>query len=330
MLFAAMYPDRTAALVVINGTARILADNHYSGVVPERADDLVAAFRAGWGTETVVELLAPSMTGDEAFCRWLARFCRVGNPPTMATAVFRAQLASDLRATLPLIQAPTLVMQRAAAEGVTSPAQSRFLADHIAGARYVEVPGKDPLPYVGDASALLDEIEEFLTGDRRHFAADRVLATVLFTDIVGSTEHAAAVGDRRWRERLDQHDVLVRSQLEAFRGREISTAGDSFFAVFDGPARAVRCAHAIVDDVKTLGIDIRAGVHTGECEIRGDDYAGIAVHVGARIAALAGPGEVLTSSTVKDLVAGSGISFHDRGEHELKGVPDRGRLYRAT
>jgi class 3 adenylate cyclase len=330
LLFAATHPDRTSALVVVNGMARMLADQDYPGVSPDEVDDLVAAFRAGWGTESVVELLAPSMASDDAFRSWFARFCRLGNPPTMATGVFRAQLTSDVRASLALIQAPTLVMQRTGAQGVTSPSYSRFLANHIAGARYVEVPGEDAVPYTGDTATLLDEIETFLTGDRPRLIADRVLATVLFTDIVGSTEHAAAIGDRRWREQLDQHDALIRSQLDSFRGREISTAGDSFFAVFDGPARAVRCAHAIIRDAKTLGIDIRAGVHTGECEIRGDDYAGIAVHVGARIAALAGPGEVLTSRTVKDLVAGSGITFHDHGDTRLKGVPDLWRLYQAT
>ncbi|MET1001667.1 MAG: adenylate/guanylate cyclase domain-containing protein [Acidimicrobiia bacterium] len=330
MLFAATRPERTSALVLINASARRLADSDYPGVDPERADDLTADFRSAWGTDAVVELVVPSMVGDEAFRRWFTRFCRVGNPPNMAAAVFRAHLASDVRASLPLIQAPTLVMLRAGAERFTTAAQSRFLADNIAGARHVEVPGNDSLPYGSDAAALLDEIEEFLTGDRPRFTTDRVLATVLFTDIVGSTEHAAAVGDRRWREQLDQHDARVRSQLDAFGGREISTAGDSFFAVFDGPARAVRCAHAIIDDINELGIEMRAGVHTGECEVRGHDYAGIAVHVGARIRALAGPGEVLTSSTVKDLVAGSGITFHDCGEHQLKGVPDPWHLYRAT
>ena len=329
MLFAATHPQRTTALVIVNGSARMMADDDYPGIASEDLDARLATFRATWGTEAMVEDFAPSNTGDEAFQRWFARFSRVGNPPAMATAVHRAQLVTDVRATLPLIQASTLVLERAGL-GARSETQSRYLADHIAGARYVEVPGEDALPYVGDASALLDEIEEFLTGDRPSFATDRVLATVLFTDIVGSTEHAVAVGDRKWRVQLDEHDALVRAQLDVFGGREIDTAGDGFFAVFDGPARAVRCAHAIVEHARVLGIEIRAGVHTGECEIRGDGYAGIAVHVGARIAALAGPGEVMTSSTVKDLVAGSGISFENRGEQQLKGVPDPWHLYRAA
>jgi class 3 adenylate cyclase/pimeloyl-ACP methyl ester carboxylesterase len=330
MLFAATRPERTSALVVINGTARILADQDYPGIPPESVDGLVATFRISWGSERVAELLAPSTVGDAAFCRWLARFCRIGNPPTMATEVFRAQLLTDVRAALPLIQAPTLVLQRADTETVASPSQGRFLAEHIGPARFVEFPGQDPLPYIGNADALLDEIEAFLTGTAPHTTTDRVLATVLFTDIVSSTEEVVALGDRKWRDRLDQHDILVRAQLDLYHGREISTAGDSFFAVFDGTTRALQCALAIVDAARTLGIDVRAGVHTGECEIRGDDFAGIAVHVGARIASLAGPGEVLTSRTVRDLVAGSGVTFHDRGEHTLKGVPEPWHLYRAV
>jgi class 3 adenylate cyclase len=316
--------------VLVNASARRLADDDYPGVDPERTHEVTSDFHSAWGTDAMVEQLAPSMVGDESFRRWFPRFSRVGNPPNMAAAVFRAHLVSDVRASLPLIQAPTLVVRRAESDRFTSAEQSRFLVDHIAGSRSVELPGGDSMPYAGDVTTLVDEIEEFLTGDRPRVTTDRVLATVLFTDIVGSTEHAAKVGDRTWREHLDEHDARVRAQLDAFHGREVSTGGDSFFAVFDGPARAVRCAHSIIDDIKALGMEVRAGVHTGECEVRGDNYAGIAVHVGARIAALAGPGEVLTSSTVKDLVAGSGLSFHDYGEHQLKGVPDRWRLFRAT
>jgi class 3 adenylate cyclase len=254
----------------------------------------------------------------------------MGNPPTMAAAVFRAELLTDVRATLGLIQTPALVLQRSDTAVVASQTQGRFIADHIPGARYVELEGGDPLPYVGDADALLDEVEKFLTGATPQVTTDRVLATVLFTDIVSSTEQNVALGDRRWRERLDEHDSAVRAQLDEHGGREVSTAGDGFFAVFDGPARALRCALAIIDEAHGVGVDIRAGVHTGECEIRGDNLAGIAVTIGARIAALAGPGEVLTSRTVKDLVAGSEITFHDCGEHILKGVPDPWRIYRAV
>jgi class 3 adenylate cyclase len=330
MLFAATRPDRTSALVVINGTARMLADHEYPGLEPDSVDSRVAAFASSWGTEQVARLLAPSAEGDPLFARWFARFCRMGNPPAMASAVFRAQLLTDVRAALPLIQTPTLVLQRCDTAVVTSGSQGRYVADHINGAAYVELPGRDPLPYVGDADALLDEIEKFLTGTASHVLTDRVLATVLFTDIVSSTEQIAALGDRRWRETLDRHDTLVREQLERNRGREVGTTGDGFFAVFDGPARALRCALAIVDEAHALGLDLRAGVHTGECEYRGDDYAGIAVHIGARIAALAAPGEVLTSRTVRDLVAGSEITFDDRGEHTLKGVPEPWHLFRAV
>ena len=198
---------------------------------------------------------------------------------------------------------------------------------HIPGAKVVELAGSDYFPYLGDQDAILDEIEEFLTGVRPHPAFDRVLATVLFTDIVGSTERAAELGDRRWKELLDQHNAVIRNELGRFRGRELSTAGDSFMATFDGPARAVACAASIRDQVRPLGLEIRAGLHTGELEIDGSEIRGIAVHTGARVAAKAGPGEVLTSSTVKDLVAGSGLEFADRGTHELKGVPGEWRLY---
>jgi class 3 adenylate cyclase len=330
MLFAATRPERTSALVVINGTARMLADRDYPGLAPDSVDRRVESFRASWGTEDVAALLAPSTRDDDAFVRWLARFCRMGNPPTMAAAVFRAELLTDVRATLGLIQTPALVLQRSDTAVVASQTQGRFIADHIPGARYVELEGGDPLPYVGDADALLDEVEKFLTGATPQVTTDRVLATVLFTDIVSSTEQNVALGDRRWRERLDEHDSAVRAQLDEHGGREVSTAGDGFFAVFDGPARALRCALAIIDEAHGVGVDIRAGVHTGECEIRGDNLAGIAVTIGARIAALAGPGEVLTSRTVKDLVAGSEITFHDCGEHILKGVPDPWRIYRAV
>jgi class 3 adenylate cyclase len=206
----------------------------------------------------------------------------------------------------------------------------RYLAEHIPGAKLVELPGDDHLPQFGDSDAVNDEIEEFLTGARGGGDPDRVLSTVLFTDIVQSTEQLVTVGDRDWRIVLDRHDALVRAQLTRFRGREVSTAGDSFFALFDGPARAIRCAQAIVEGASALGIGVRAGVHTGEIEIRGDDFGGIAVHIGARVAALAGAGEVFTTSTVKDLVAGSGIVFADLGYRDLKGVPESWHLFRIA
>jgi class 3 adenylate cyclase len=204
---------------------------------------------------------------------------------------------------------------------------ARYIAEHIPGATYVELPGPDHFPWVGDTDAVLDEVEEFVTGTRRGREPDRVLATVLFTDIVGATERAVALGDRRWRDLLDSHHAIVREQLARFRGREIDTAGDGFLATFDGPARGIRCAGAIVREMRRLGLGIRAGLHTGECELLGDKLSGVAIHTGARVAALAGAGEVLVSGTVKDLVAGSGISFEDRGVHPLKGLPGEWHLY---
>ncbi|MDP9332784.1 MAG: adenylate/guanylate cyclase domain-containing protein [Actinomycetota bacterium] len=324
--FAATYPDRVSALVLFNPTVRILADDDFAGVAPDGLEDRLAPMRAIWGTDDVVGLFAPSMTGDEGFRTWLARFCRVGNPPAMAIAVFRASLMSDVRATLPLIQTPTLVLQRADAEVASSRTQGRFLAEHIAGARYIEVPGGDLIPYVGEASALLDEIEDFLAGDRPRVSTDRVLATVLFTDIVASTKHAVRVGDRKWTALLDAHDLLVSQELERYRGRKVNPTGDGMLATFDGPARAVRCAQAICSAVRALGIEVRAGLHTGEIELRENDIGGIAVHIGQRVSARAAPGEVLVTRTVTDLVAGAGLEFDDRGDHELPGVPGSWRL----
>jgi class 3 adenylate cyclase len=248
--------------------------------------------------------------------------------PGAAVALYRMNVDIDVRAILPTVRVPTLVLHREG-DQLLRVDNGRYLAEHIPGAKLVVLPGVDHIAWVGDSDAIVDEVEEFLTGTRGGAVSERVLATVLFTDIVSSTPRLAEVGDRKWRDQLDRHDAMVRAQISRYRGHEVSTAGDSFFAVFDGPARAVRCAQAIIDGAAALGIDVRAGVHTGECEVRGDDYTGIAVHVGARVSALAGPGEVLTTSTVKDLVAGSGIAFEDRGMNTLKGVPDEWRLFAA-
>jgi class 3 adenylate cyclase len=233
---------------------------------------------------------------------------------------------TDARHILPVIRVPTLIVQREG-DRVSRVDGARYMAERITGAKYLELPGADHFPWVGDIDSILDPVEEFLTGTRAEREPDRVLATVLFTDIVGSTERAAAIGDRRWRELLDGYYAIARRELPRFRGREVDTAGDGFFAAFDGPARAVRCAEAIGAGVRSLGIEVRAGLHTGECEVMGDKVGGIAVHIGARVAALARPGEVLVSNTVKDLVAGSGLVFEERGEHTLKGVPGEWRLY---
>jgi class 3 adenylate cyclase len=261
--------------------------------------------------------------------RNLEQYLRRGASPGAAAALLRMNSYIDVRDVLPTIQAPTLVLHRTGDHDVNI-AEGRYLASKIPGARFVELAGADHWISAGDTDAIADEIEEFLTGTRPIPEPDRVLATVLFTDIVGSTERAVELGDRRWSELLGMHDAAVRRELERFRGREVDTAGDGFFAAFDGPARAVSCALAAGEAVRELGVEIRAGIHTGECELDGAKVRGIAVHTGARIAALAGPGEVLVSQTVKDLVSGSGLVFEDRGAHELKGVPGEWRVYAAV
>jgi class 3 adenylate cyclase len=250
----------------------------------------------------------------------LARVQRLAASPGAALAMMKMVVEVDVRSVLPTIAVPTLVVHRRD-DGVMPVAHARYLAEHIRGARLVEVPGRDYLYNVGDGTPVLDEIQEFLTGVREQAVPDRVLLTVLFTDIGDSTRLASELGDRAWRDVLESHHAAVRRQLERFRGREVDTAGDGFFATFDGPARGIRCAQAILDAVRPLGLSVRAGLHTGECEVIGDKVGGIAVHVGARVAGAARPGEVLVSGTVRDLVAGSGIPFTDRGLHQLKGVP---------
>ena len=268
--------------------------------------------------------LAP--TSIQIFSRWWARLLRMGASPAAVTTLTAMNDEIDIRHILSAIRVPTLLLH-SVRDATINIGASRYMAERIPGARLVELSGEDHLPWLSDSDAILGEIEEFLTGVRHTVEPDRVLATVLFTDIVGATEKAAALGDRRWRDLLDGHNGVVRRELARFRGREIKTAGDGFFAAFDGPARAVRCACAVSQGMHSLGLEVRAGLHTGECEIMGDDMGGIAVHIGARIAALAAPGEVLVSSTVKDLVAGSGLSFRDHGAALLKGVPGEWRLF---
>ena len=324
-LFAATYPERTTALVLY-GTFAYDSEPF----TPEQFQEYIERIRREWGSEASARQslprYAPSVAEDERFIRWWARLSRLGVSPGSRIALSRMNEEIDIRHILSSIRVPTLVLHRMG-DRLISLQDGRYMAEHIPGAKFVELPGQDHILWVGDVDSLLDEIEEFLTGVRRGPEPDRVLATVLFTDIVGSTEKAAELGDRRWRELLDSHHALVRKELARFRGREIDTAGDGFFATFDGPARAIRCAYTISDNVRQLGIQVRAGLHTGECELMGDKVGGIAVHIGARVLSKAGPSEVLVSSTVKDLVAGSGIQFEERGVHALKGVPGEWRLY---
>ncbi len=260
--------------------------------------------------------------------RWIS-YTRLAASPSSAEAVMRVSSDSDIREILPIVRTPTLVLHRVG-DQIEPIEGARYVAGKMPNARLVELSGDDGIPWIGDVESVLAEIRAFLGEELQHASSERRLATVLFTDIVGSTEHAAAIGDARWRDLLAAHHERARAQIARFMGREVDTAGDGFFATFDGPARAVRCAQAIIETVREIGLEIRAGCHTGEVELAGDEVAGVAVHIGARVAALAGPGEVLVSSTVKDLVAGSGLVFEDAGEHELKGVPDRWRLYRVV
>ena len=336
-LLAATHPDRVGALVLVNATPGIGSDPFADeGEAGHFIAELAKTVDEGWGDDqrvvdgislgTGAAVFAPSAAGEADFVDWLGRTYRRAASPAVARAIFNGAYLSDIRPILSTVGVPTLVLHRAGNRWFT-PAHGRYLAEHIPGARYVEVPGVDHLPYLGDVEALVGEIEEFLTGARRAWAADRVLATVLFTDIVASTDEAVRRGDRGWHELLDRHDEMVRHQLDRFRGREVNTTGDGFLATFDGPARAINCAVAIAEGARRLGVEVRAGLHAGECEVRGDDIAGIAVHIGQRVAATARPGEVLVTSTVKDLVVGSGIEFDDRGDHELKGVPGTWRLH---
>jgi class 3 adenylate cyclase/pimeloyl-ACP methyl ester carboxylesterase len=331
-LFAATYPDRTAALVLFSTFPRAIQDADFpEGWLPaEAVEESARAMEREWreGDFAFIATEGLSEAEENRVRRWAPRYMRMAASPGAAVAAFRMGVAMDVRDVLPVIRVPTLVLARAGEEN--RPAM-RYMADHISGARYVEIPGNVHWPFLGgDQEVILGEIQEFLTGVRPLPEPDRVLATVLFTDIVGATERAAALGDRAWSDLLGRHHAVVRDALVRFGGTEVDTAGDGFFASFDGPARAIRCACAVVGDVRELGLDVRAGLHTGECELVEGKVAGIAVHTGARVASHAQPGEVLVSSTVKDLVAGSGLSFHDRGTRELKGIPGEWRLFAVS
>ncbi len=330
VLFAATYPERVSALVLYGAYARIAWAPDYPDGVPEEAwDDQLPQAEESWGrgdgSSPFVIALAPKIANDPVYQKAHGRWERLSASPGAAVAILRMIRDLDVRHLLPAIQVPTLVLHRTA--DPTHAAGSRYLGARIGGAKVVELPGDEYFPHLGDQDAILDEIEEFVTGIRPVHVPDRALATVLFTDIVSSTQRAAALGDGEWTRILDHHDDLVAREVDRHRGHTIKTTGDGMLATFDGPARAVRCAQAVCTAVRPLGIEVRAGLHTGEIELRGSDIGGIAVHIGARVSALAAPGEVLVSSTVKDLVAGSGISFADRGIHTLKGVPDEWRLF---
>ena len=326
-LMAASHPERVSSLVLYGTYATAVADEDVPwGRTAEWVESYLERAHREWGTGTDIDLVAPSKRTDPAFRQWWARLERYSNAPGDAMAYIRAHSQDDVRAVLPTISVPALVLHRR--DDRYRPLQlGRFLAERIPGARLVELAGEDHLPYLGDPRSILSEVEEFVTGTRRRVVTDRVLATLLFTDIVDSTSKAAALGDNEWRMLLDRHNKVIREELERFRGKEVNTTGDGFLAMFDGPARAIECALAVRDHLEIFNVAIRAGVHTGEVEIMGSDIGGIAVHIGARVSALAGAGEVMVSRTVKDLVAGSGIGFEDRGSHRLKGVPDEWQLY---
>lgn len=326
-LFAATYPERTSALVMYGTYARRIRDEEYPWA-PTREDHeaAVAAYYKEWGAPIRLQQFAPSVADDEQWRQWWARHLRLAASPSAGVALYRMNMEIDVRHILPTISVPTLILHRSA-DRVADAGGARYMAAQIPGAKYVEQPGADHLPWLGDAESLAGEVQEFLTGVRPAADVDRVLVTVLFIDIVGSSERAAALGDARWRDLLSRFHESVRRETARFRGRILDTAGDGVFASFDGPARAIRCASAIRDAVATLGLRVRAGLHTGECEVAGEKVAGIAVHIGARVAASAEPGETLVTAMVRDLVAGSGLRFADRGSHTLKGVAGNWHLF---
>ncbi|CAH1648175.1 Adenylate cyclase [Hyphomicrobiales bacterium] len=322
LLFAATYPERCTALTLYGTYA------HFFSYVlpPDRFEVFVAGIDERWGSGASLAAFAPSKVGDGPFTAWWARFERLGASPSAVISLMRMNTEIDVRHVLPVIHTPTLVLHRVGDTRVNVEG-GRNIAQGIPGSRYVELPGNDHVLWAGDVDVATDAIEEFLTGSRHHNESDRVLTTVLFTDIVDSTRRLTELGDHAWKGLIDRHDHIVRQELARYRGREVKTLGDGFVATFDGPARAVRCASAIADTVRSLGLEVRSGVHTGEVELKGEDIAGIAVNTAARVSSVAGPGEVLVSSTVRDLVAGSGIRFTEFGSHSLKGIQDEIRLF---
>ena len=327
IVFAATYPDRTHSLVLLGSFARFSkADDYSCGIPKQQLDRMFANIEQNWGTGNDLAIFAPSVGGNERAREQWGRVQRLGAGPREAAAIIRMNETIDVRSVLDTLHVPTLVIHRTG-DKIIDIENGRLMAERIPEARLLELPGDDHMPFFGDSRPILDAVEEFVTGSRSApDEVDRVLATVLFTDIVDSTARAVELGDRRWRELLRDHHARVRDELGRYRGREVDTAGDGFFATFDGPARAIRCARAIRDSVGSLDIRLRAGLHTGECELHEGGVAGIAVHIGSRVAGLADAGEILVSSTVRDLVAGSGIEFQERGPHQLKGIPGEWQL----
>lgn len=325
-LFAAIYPERTSALVMCGSYARWIRDEECPwAMTREQHEAAATAFERNWGTPIGFKTVAPTSSADERYRNWWARYLRMGASPSAGVTLYRMNYEIDIRGLLPTIRVPALLLHRVG-DRLISVEASRYMARHIAGAKLVELPGDDHLVYLGDSDTVLGEIQEFLTGVRTPPQPDTTLATVVFVDIAESTQKAAALGDARWQDLLAAFHGAVRRALDRHRGRLIDTAGDGVFASFDGPARAIRCAGEIRTQAASLGLSTRAGVHTGECRIAGDKLAGIAVHIGARVAAAARPGEVLVTGTVRDLIAGSGLQLSDRGLHALKGVPGEWQL----
>lgn len=326
-LFAATYPERTEALILTGSYAkRIPSDDYPWAPDPAARADEVARTEQRWGDVELAREMAPSRADDISFLVWASRYQRMSASPKAAAALLRMNTQIDVRAVLPAIRVPTLLLYRVGDRDVRVE-EGRFIAERIAGSKLVEFPGSDHWFWAGDLDPMLQEIEEFVTGERTVAGSERTLATILFTDLVASTERVAEIGDRSWADLLDRHHRLVRSELRRWRGREIDTAGDGFLALFEGPGRAIACAKSLTEAVGRLGIEMRCGVHSGEVEVVGDNVAGLAIHIGARIAAMAGPSEVLVSRTVKDLVGGSGVEFESRGSHRLKGVPEEWEIF---
>ncbi len=329
-LFAATYPERTRALILYGTYAsRIRSSDYPWAPTVEERQKFFDLIKEGWGGVVDVESLAPSMIHDESFKQWWSTYLRRSASPAMALALAKMNSDINIQNILPTIHVPTLVIHRSGDKDMDV-GGGRYISQQIPNAKYVELPGEDHLWFVGDSDAILNNIEEFLTGSYHASEHERILATVMFTDIVGSTEKAVELGDAKWKELLVNHHKIIRKELASFRGKEIDTAGDGFLATFDGPARAIKCAVAISKAVKILNIEIRIGLHTGECELMDNDVGGIAVHLGSRVMSKAGASEIFVSSTVKDLVAGSGILFEERGVHKLKGIPGEWQLYKVA